>query len=281
MRGGTRLADAMGRRLPAQRPLRFRIASLAAAVLGAAALVAGAVQPLAAQELPEPVGFVNDFAEVIDAGTEQEMTRLAEAVREATGAEIAVAVVDTVAPFATVEEYGVRLATAWGVGSEEDDSGALLLLALQERQVRIEVGYGLEGAIPDGRAGAILDQTVLPELADGRYGPGLLAGMQQIAGIIAEEYDVDLSGYGAETPVSDTRGGGSSGGGAGRLLYLLFLMFFLGGGRFLWPLLFLAGGRGFFGGGFGARGGGFGGGGGGFGGFGGGGFGGGGASRGF
>jgi uncharacterized protein len=147
---------------------------------------------------------------------------------------------------------------------------------MQERQVRIEVGYGLEGAIPDGRAGEILDEAVIPELTNGNYGAGLLAGMQDIAGIVAEEYDVDLSEYGAEVPTTrSARGGRSSGGGGGRLLYFLVLMFFLGGGRFFWPILFLAGGRGFGGGGFGAGGGG------GFGGFGGGGFGGGGASRGF
>ncbi len=242
-------------------------------------LLLGAVAtPVAAQDLPEPSGFVNDFAGVIDSGDEQRMRALAEAVQEATGAEIAVAVVDTVEPFATVEEYSIRLASAWGVGGAEEDSGVLFVLALEEREVRIEVGYGIEGAIPDGRAGEILDTAVLPPLRQGNYGAGLYAGMQQVAGIIAEEYDVDLSEYGARAPVARSDRGTSSGGGGGggRLLYMLLLMFFLGGGRFFWPLLFLTGGRGFFGGGFGSGGGG-----GGFGGFGGGGFGGGGASRGF
>ncbi|MFO8065769.1 MAG: TPM domain-containing protein [Spirochaetia bacterium] len=229
-----------------------------------------------AQEFPEPSGFVNDYADVIDASTEQEMTALSEAVQEATGAEIAVAVVDSVAPYADVEEYSIRLASEWGVGDREDESGILFVLAMQERQVRIEVGYGLEGAVPDGRAGEILDSAVVPALRDDNYGEGLLAGMQQVAGLIAEEYDVDLSEQGAQAPSSRTSGNGSSSGG-GRVLYFLFLMFFLGGGRLFLPLLFLTGGRGFFGGGFGAGGGGAGG----FGGFGGGGFGGGGASRGF
>ena len=239
-------------------------------------LLGVALTPAAAQDLPEPSGFVNDFAGVIDAEAEQRMTALAEAVQEATGAEIAVAVVDTVEPFATVEEYSIRLASAWGVGGAEEDSGVLFVLTLEEREVRIEVGYGIEGAIPDGRAGEILDTAVLPPLRQGNYGAGLYAGMQQVAGIIAEEYDVDLSEYGARAPAARSNRGTSSGGGGGRLLYMLVLMFFLGGGRFFWPLLFLTGGRGFFGGGFGSGGGG-----GGFGGFGGGGFGGGGASRGF
>ena len=251
-------------------------AVLAALALVLALLFGVAATQAAAQDLPEPSGFVNDFAGVIDAGDEQRMTALAEAVQEATGAEIAVAVVDSVEAFGTVEEYSIRLASAWGVGGAEDDSGVLFVLALEERQVRIEVGYGIEGAIPDGRAGEILDTAVLPPLRQGNYGAGLYAGMQQVAGIMAEEYDVDLSEYGAAAPAARS-GGGSSSGGGGRLLYMLVLMFFLGGGRFFLPLLFLTGGRGFFGGGFGAGGGG----GGGFGGFGGGGFGGGGASRGF
>ncbi|MFP4373164.1 MAG: TPM domain-containing protein [Spirochaetaceae bacterium] len=255
--------------------LRAKLRAGAFAVVPAL-LLAVVVTPAVAQELPQPAGFVNDFAGVIDARDEQRMTALAEAVQEATGAEIAVAVVDSIEPFATVEEYSIRLASAWGVGSAEDESGVLMVLALQERQVRIEVGYGIEGAIPDGRAGEILDTAVVPELREDNYGAGLYAGMQQVAGIIAEEYDVDLREHGAEAPVARSDRGTSSGGGGGRLLYMLLLMFFLGGGRFFWPLLFLTGGRGFFGGGFGSGGGG-----GGFGGFGGGGFGGGGASRGF
>lgn len=249
--------------------------ALATGALVLALLFGAVATPAAAQDLPEPSGFVNDFAGVIDARDEQRMTALAEAVQEATGAEIAVAVVDSIEPFATVEQYSIRLASAWGVGGAEDDSGVLFVLAIQEREVRIEVGYGIEGAIPDGRAGEILDTAVLPALGQGNYGAGLYAGMQQVAGIIAEEYDVDLSEYGAEAPAARSDRGTSSGGGGGRLLYMLLLMFFLGGGRFFWPLLFLTGGRGFFGGGFGSGGGG------GFGGFGGGGFGGGGASRGF
>lgn len=273
-------SDAPRRSAPLQRPAsggaRRRRWGHSLAALLAPALFLLAAASLPAQDFPEPQGFVNDFAGVIDAQTEREMRQLAEAVREATGAEIAVAVVESVEPFATAEEYSIRLASEWGVGGAEDESGVLFVLAMQQRQVRLEVGYGLEGALPDGRAGAILDSAVLPPFRQGNFGEGLHAGMRQVAGIIAEEYEVDLSQYGAEAPPARSGGRGSSGGGGGRLLYLLFLMFFLGGGRFFWPLLFLAGGRGFFGGGFGSGGGGSS-----FGGFGGGGFGGGGASRGF
>lgn len=251
----------------------MRSSRLPAALL----LILLAALPLSAQEeLPRPRGYVNDFSGVIDSRFEQQMTQLAEAVERATGAQIAVAVVESMEPYGSIEEYSIALAEAWGVGAGEEDNGVLLVLAMAERRVRMEVGYGLEGAITDGTAGAILDEAVLPALRDGRYGEGLLRGMEAVSGEIAEAYQVDLTEYGASEqprPLSRSRRGSD---GLGRIVYLLIFLFFFGGGRFFWPLLFLTGGRGFFGGGFGSgrpSGG--------FSGFGGGGFGGGGASRGF
>ncbi|MFW6214386.1 MAG: TPM domain-containing protein [Alkalispirochaetaceae bacterium] len=231
-----------------------------------------------ASDLPRPQGYVNDFAGVLSSSEEESIRRLAESVERATGAQVAVAVVETIAPYASIEEYSIALAEAWGVGSGEEDNGVLLLLSMGERRVRMEVGFGLEGAITDGTAGAILDRAVLPALGEGRYGAGLRRGVEAISAEIAEEYDVDLTAYGAsEEPRRLERTNGSSPGGIGRIVYLLIFLFFFGGGRFFWPLLFLTGGgRRFYGGGFGAGNSS-----GGFSGFGGGGFGGGGASRGF
>ena len=120
--------------------------------------------PLWAQQLPKPVGYVNDFANVIPAGEEQQMEQIITAVREQTPAEIAVVTVQSMSPYASIEEYGIALADAWKVGSSSDDAGVILILALSERKARIEVGYGLEGAIPDGKAGAILDNYVMADL---------------------------------------------------------------------------------------------------------------------
>jgi len=228
--------------------------------------------------LPQPKGYVNDFAGVIDSRYSQEMDQLAQVVKKATGAEIAVATVSSIAPYASIDQYSIALAEKWGIGSKKDENGVLLILAMKERQVRIEVGYGLEGTITDGTSGAILDKYVLPDLKQGNYGAGLYKGMQAVSSLVAKHYDVNLSDYGVSAAPAAS---GSSGGGRGGGEFIFFILFFLifGGGRFFWPLLFLgAGRRGFFGGGFGSHGGG---GGGGFSGFGGGGFGGGGASRGF
>lgn len=238
-------------------------------------LLAAAGAAIVAQELPSPQGFVNDFAGVIPSEDEAAMRGIITAVREQTGAEIAVVTVESMAPYATIEDYGVALAEAWGVGSEADDAGAILIVALEEREVRLEVGYGLEGAIPDGRAGAILDDYVLPDLRNNDFGAGLLNGVAAVAEVVADEYGVTLTGVQAEPRRA---AGGSSTLDAGDLLYVLFLLVFVGGRWFFWPLLFAGRRRGIFGGGFGSgghsspsR----------FSGFGGGGFGGGGASRGF
>lgn len=245
------------------------------ALLAAVWLLALPAATAQAQEIPQPQGFVNDFAGVVDASSEQQMTELIRAMGQATDVELAVVTIESFAPFGSIEQYSIELTEQWGVGGADNDTGVILLVAVQERRLRIEIGYGLEGIIPDGRAGQIRDEYVVPALTENRWGEGLLAGVRAIGGIVAEEYNVDLSQYGAEAPPARS---GSADSGGFNPLYIIFLLVFMGGGRFFLPLLFLGAGRGFFGGGFGA---GAGGGGGGFSGFGGGGFGGGGASGGF
>lgn len=227
-----------------------------------------------AQDLPRPRGFINDFANVIPQEDEEAMRGIVAAVRDQTGAEIAVVTVESMAPYGTIEEYGIALAEQWQVGDRQEDNGVILVVAVRERRVRIEVGFGLEGAIPDGRAGAILDEYVIPYLRENQWGPGLLNGTAAIASVVADEYGVTLTGVEAE-PRGDARPGGPD---FGDLVYVIFVLLFFGGRWFFWPLLFAGRRRGFFGGGFGtgsrsgpSH----------FGGFGGGGFGGGGASRGF
>jgi uncharacterized protein len=232
---------------------------------------------LYAADFPKPAGFVNDFAGVIDERSKAQINGISSAVEKATGAEITVVTVESIEPYASIDEYAIELATEWGIGKQGVDNGILILLATGERQIRLEVGYGLEGAIPDGLAGQIIDQSVIPSLQAGDYGGGLLKGVQAVAGIVAKEYDVDLGSYDLKESNRYTRTGVP---GLGFIIFII-IAFLFGGGRFLFPLLFFGGmaSRGFFGGGFGSGGSSFGGGS--FGGFGGGGFGGGGVSRGF
>ncbi len=278
--------------------LRRKLAT-AAAVFAILAATFGLPAITAAQStgggsLPRPQGFVNDFAGLIPASTAQQIEGIAREVQSRTGAEIAVVTVDSYEAFGfgTISEFGIALADAWGVGGADGDQGIILILAMQERQIRVEVGYGLEGALPDGRAGAIIDEFMVPAFQAQRYGDGFLEATRVIAAVIGEETGVDLSDVGAASAVPPRDAGRTTrsqpGTDAGRIIIFMIVFMLFGGGRFIfWPLMFGRFRRGFYGGGFGShyrgyrggggfRGGGFGGGG-----FGGGGFGGGGASRGF
>ena len=207
-----------------------------------------------------------------------------------TGVELAVV---TVADLGgeEIEPAAVDLFRAWGIGRKGKDDGVLILLAWRERRVRIEVGYGLEGILPDGLCGSIIRREMAPGLAAGRVGPGLLRGASAVAGVIAKDRGVTITG--AVAPESGEEG--ERGPPHAIFLTALFVALILSAvfraasrrrgwmwtGRGGWWDGRGPGGYGGMFGGFGGMGGGFGGGGGGFGGFGGGRSGGGGASGGF
>jgi uncharacterized protein len=251
-------------------------------------LVIGLAVPVmlgaAAQDFPEAVGYVNDFAGVIDLDAETQMQALCQELESKTGAELAVVTVSTVGDL-DYSEYAIRLFEKWGIGKKGEDNGVMLFVTIRERRVRIDVGYGLEGVIPDITAGRILDDYVMPDLRRGDYSAGLLSGARMIAGVIAQNAGVEVG----DQPPANLRSSRQrqQGSGIGKLLFMLFIFLIFARPRWLLPFLLMGssgrrGGRwdGGFGGGFG--GGGFGGGGfGGFGGFGGGSSGGGGAGRGF
>jgi uncharacterized protein len=143
----------------------------------------------AAQQLPEPTGAINDFANVLSASERQALTALAEDVERATGAEIAVATVASLDGL-TVEEYATKLFAAWGVGQAGTDTGVLILVAPSERAMRIEVGYGLEGVLPDGLAGQVIRESFLPAFRDNAYGRGIVEGTTRVAAIVRRNQPV-------------------------------------------------------------------------------------------
>ncbi len=226
-------------------------------------------------EFPKPVGPVNDFAGLIPAGEKQGMEILAREVLRKTGTAVVVVTMQTVGD-ADVPTYVNELYQSWGIGKKGEDKGVLIFLALNERRVQIETGYGVEGILPDGLVGEILDKYAVPFLRKGQYGKGLYNAMAAVSQVIAKDANVELTG---EVKVYKPPRRRVSRLGFFPLLIIIFILFsFLRRGRvgFLLPLFLLGsmGGRGGFGGGFGGFGGGFGG-------FGGGMSGGGGAGRGF
>jgi len=241
----------------------------------------------------KPSGYVNDFAHVIDAGSEAQIEAYCGNVERATGAQFAIVTVDSLED-EPVEDVAVRLFKEWGIGKKGTDEGLLVLLAIKDHKNRVEVGYGLEPIIADGYAGGVL-RGIRPILRQGNYGGALLAAAEQFGQRIADAKGVTIEGQARPQNRSrDSNGGGFFGIVIAFALLMLFLRGISGrGGRgggsgvggFLTGMLLgnlLGGGRrDWGGGGFGGGGGGGWGGGGGFGGFGGGSSGGGGASGGW
>ncbi len=223
-------------------------------------------------KFPRPRGYVGDFAGVIPSNHKQNIEKLAMELERKTSVEIAVVTVNDLNGM-DLEGYAADLFEEWGIGKKGKDNGLLLLLAMKERKAKIEVGYGLEGIIPDGLAGDIIRQKMLPAFREGRFGLGLFNAAAVSAGLIAKDSGVELSFLNGIPEEYYRMSGKKTAKNTvlGKLLYLLFLFLVFGGRMIFFPMLL---GGGFWSGG----GGGFGGGGGGFGGFGGGMSGGGGAS---
>lgn len=270
------------------------IARASAALFVLLLLLGGAGTPsAAARTWPRPQGYVSDFATAMDPASRDSIEALAGELDRKTGAQLAVVTVSDLGGD-EIDPVAVDLYKAWGIGSKGKDEGVLILLAQKERRVRIEVGYGLEGILPDGLCGSIIRRVMAPELSQGKTGPGLLHGAAAVVGVIARDRGVTITGA-SPLPSEDGEGGGLS----PRAIFFIALLVAgllsrllqAGSSRRGWmgrrgPWWWGGGGPGGYGGmfgGFGGMGGGFGGGGGGggFGGFGGGRSGGGGASGGF
>jgi len=153
---------------------------------------------LAAQhaDLPELTQPVNDFAHIIDAASAERLDQMIRRLRDATGDVVVVVAVPTIEPYGDVKEYANKLFEnhGRGIGEKGKDNGVLILVAVKERKVWIEVGYGLEPFITDGFSGETSRLYMAPEFREGRYGPGLVIGTERIVGRIAQARNVTLDG---------------------------------------------------------------------------------------
>ncbi|HNX01340.1 MAG TPA: TPM domain-containing protein [Candidatus Cloacimonadota bacterium] len=231
-----------------------------------------------ATDFPKPTGWVNDFAGKLSPAVIDSLTGKITELKEKTNVEIAVAILPDIGG-RDYNETAVKLYRDWGVGNKNNE-GVLVMVAVQERKIKIEVGYGSEGYVTDLRSNQIYQQ-IASNLSQGNYDQGISIGVNMILSLIATEKNVTLSGVPDYSAYAGNHTQRSSK--ASLIIPIIFiLLVILTRGRILfWMLLFSGRGpRG--GGGFGGFSGGLGGGGfGGFGGFGGGSSGGGGAGGGF
>lgn len=136
--------------------------------------------PAAAQTFPNLTGRVVDAAELLSPEQEAQLTALSAEIETASSRQFVVATVPDLQGY-PIEDYGYRLGREWGIGQSEANNGVILLVAPNERRVRIEVGYGLEPVIPDGYASQVINGTILPAFRDGDMGGGIVAGASEIA----------------------------------------------------------------------------------------------------
>ena len=156
-------------------------------------LVAGCVRGAAAgsggasgtRREAQASNYVNDFAGVLDQSTTAQMNEICQQIDEKAHAQIAVVTVHTL-DGADIESYAVNLFHQWGVGSKSTDRGVLILYAIDDRHARIEVGYGLEAILPDGKVGGF-QREAIPLMRSGDYSKALLLVTDRVAEVIAQD----------------------------------------------------------------------------------------------
>jgi uncharacterized protein len=129
--------------------------------------------------IPPLQARVNDSAAILGASAKQELETKLAAFEQATGGQLVVLAVKTAEP-ETIEQYALRVAEAWKIGKKGKDNGALIVLAMTERKIRIEVGYGWEGALPDVEAKRIIRETMTPFFKQNQFAQGIDAAIDKI-----------------------------------------------------------------------------------------------------
>lgn len=146
---------------------------------------------------PDTISYVYDYANLIDASDEDEIKTIAHFIDMKTRAQIVVVTVNDLNGMA-LEDYSLKLLRGWGIGDKQKNNGVLLLvnkenlLSGKSGRIRIEVGYGLEGAINDAKAGRILDNYALPAFEQKEYSRGITDAFMAIASEVAKEYNLDM-----------------------------------------------------------------------------------------
>src|SRR5574338_1049719 len=190
---------------------------LPALILFVLGLLAG---PLCA-EVPVPAlkARVTDLTGTLSAAQRTALEERLAAFEARKGSQIAVLLVPTTQP-ETIEQYGIRVAEQWKLGRKGVDDGVLRLVAMKDRAVRIEVGYGLEGVLPDATANRIIDEYIVPRFKQGDFAGGISAGVDRVISVVEGE----------PLPAPKARARGEVSGGWQNLFILGFFLVFVVGG---------------------------------------------------
>ena len=137
---------------------------------------------------PAPTQYFNDYAGVVSSATASKLNSTLEDFERATSSQIVVAIYQKMDSESSIEDYTVRVAQSWKVGQKDKNNGAVLFVFIQDRKMFIQVGYGLEGALPDALCKDIIEDEIKPHLKSGDYDGGLTAGVTAIIAATKGEY---------------------------------------------------------------------------------------------
>ncbi|WP_224405546.1 YgcG family protein, partial [Afifella sp. IM 167] len=165
-------------------------------------LLIAAALPAAAQDFPKLTGRVVDEAGLLSPEEEAELTALSKDLEDKTTDQLVIATIPSLGD-RTIEEYGVDLGRAWQIGQKDKDNGVLLLVAPNERQVRIEVGYGLEPVLTDAISRLIIEGSIIPRFKAGDFPGGIQRGTEDIVAVLGGDRDAWLERARERVPEED------------------------------------------------------------------------------
>lgn len=169
------------------------MARVARLVIGIAVLLSfGQARAETVASLPGPTGYVNDFANVLQPDTKQQLEALCTAVDQQAKAQIAVVTISKIDGDQSIEEFATALEDKWKVGAKGNDRGVLMLFVMAPRRNRIEIGYGLEGILNDAKVGDI-GRAMVPAAQANDYNTAIPLGVSQVAQVIAADAGVTLT----------------------------------------------------------------------------------------
>ncbi|MEG0295080.1 MAG: TPM domain-containing protein [Clostridium sp.] len=229
----------------------------------------------ATEKLPTPTSYkyINDYTNTLTESDSKSIISIGKELEDKTGAQAVVVVVDSTNGI-PIDNYAIDLFRGWGLGQKDKDNGLLLLVAIKDKKWRVEVGRGLEGAVPDALSDRVMQSIAKPKFLEGNYNTGIIESYSSLCDFIAKEYNVTLDkSLNIVLPNSSTQKSNSSNSlfMIGGFVILVLLDVFFNRGRVfstLLQLIFLSninrrgprGGGGGYGGGSGGGFGGFGGG---------------------
>lgn len=176
-----------------------------------------------AVEKPSANFYVNDYANVLSEELETHIMNKSVALYNADKTQIVVSVVNSLEGL-SIEDYALEMFREFGIGDKEKNNGILLLLSIGDRKVRIEVGYGLEGVINDGKAGRIIDNHMISYLADNNWEEGIKSGYDAIFSEIVYQNGLELEYDASYLDSSSSNAGHVSGSGIYVILFILFFV---------------------------------------------------------